>query len=139
MKNLARFVFLGSVLFLMAGATFAQNASGPENEKTQDHSMKHIVGCLQNGDKTGEYTIANPNRVVFTLQSKDVNLSEFVGQQVRVNGRWADEQTTETPANPNAAQENPGDHGKAGKDSGFTSTRMDVKSVRVISKACTTN
>jgi hypothetical protein len=133
MKKLAQFFGLGLLSAVMGVATFGQNASGPGTYQTQDHSMKHVTGCLENGKKAGEYSISDANGSVFELKSGKVDLSQYVGQQVRVNGRWADQQTTETPKNPNAVENNAKDRSDM---SAAESTRLDVKSVKVISSSC---
>ena len=133
MKYLAQFFGVALLSSVMGIATFGQNASGPGTEQTQDHSMKHIKGCLQNGQEAGEYSIADANGSVWTVKSAKLDLSQYVGQQVRVSGRWAGEQTTQTPPNPNAVQENSKDKSDM---SSATSTPLDVKSVKMISHTC---
>jgi hypothetical protein len=135
MKYLAQFFGLVLLSSLMGIATFGQNASGPGTYQTQDHSMKHIKGCLQNGQKSGEYSIADANGSVWTVRSGKLDLSQYVGQQVQVSGRWAGEQTSQTPPNPNALQENSKDKSDM---SAATSTPLDVKSIKMISHTCST-
>lgn len=135
MKYLAQFFGLVLLSSLMGIATFGQNASGPGTYQTQDHSMKHIKGCLENGRKSGEYSIADANGSVWTLKSGKLDLSQYVGQQVQVSGRWAGEQTSQTPPNPNALQENSKDKSDM---SAATSTPLDVKSIKMISHTCST-
>jgi hypothetical protein len=135
MKYLAQFFGLVLLSSLMGIATFGQNASGPGTYQTQDHSMKRIKGCLENGRKSGEYSIADANGSVWTLKSGKLDLSQYVGQQVQVSGRWAGEQTSQTPSNPNALQENSKDKSDM---SAATSTPLDVKSIKMISHTCST-
>jgi hypothetical protein len=133
MKHLAQFFGLALLSSVMAIGTFGQNASGPGTYQTQDHSMKHVTGCLQNGKNSGEYSIADANGSVWTVKSAKLDLSQYVGQQVRLTARWAGEQTTQTPADPNALQENSKDKSDM---SAATSTPLDVKSVKMISHTC---
>ncbi len=133
MRHFAQFFCLALLSSVMGIATFGQNASGPGTYQTQDHSIKHIKGCLQNGQKAGEYSIADANGSVWTVKSAKLDLSQYVGQEVRVGGRWGGEQTTQAPPNPNAVQENSKDKSDM---SSATSTPLDVKSVKMISHTC---
>ena len=136
MKKLGQLLGLGLLSAVMGIATFGQNASGPGTYQTQDHSMKHVTGCLQNGDKSGEYLIRDTNGSVYELKSGKLDLSQYVGQRIHVNGHWADEQTTQTPKNPSAVQDNSSDKSDM---SAAEATRLDVKSVKVISQTCPAN
>ncbi|MFY9729501.1 MAG: hypothetical protein WB723_17855 [Candidatus Acidiferrales bacterium] len=133
MRYFAQFFGLVLLSSVMGIATFGQNASGPGTYQTQDLSMKHIKGCLQNGQKPGEYSIADANGSVWTVKSAKLDLNQYVGQQVRLTGRWAGEQTTQTPPNPSALQDNSKDKSDM---PAATSTPLDVKSVKMISHSC---
>lgn len=135
MKQFIRFSSLVFFSMLIGVATFGQNSSGPGTYQSQDHSAKSITGCLQTGDKAGEYSINEANGNVWTVKSKKLDLSQHVGQQVRVTGRWADEQTTETPDRPGAKQV---DSSGAEAPSATATNRLDVKSLKMISQSCST-
>lgn len=113
-------------------AALGQNASGPGTYQNQDHSAKKITGCLQTGDKPGVYSISETNGNVWNVKSSKLDLSQHVGHRVTVIGSWADYQTTETPKNPNAAQEEK-DNSPSAADSKNT---LDVKKVKEISASC---
>ena len=133
MKQFIRFSSLACFSMLMGVATFGQNSTGPGTYQSQDHSAKSVAGCLQAGDKAGEYSINEANGNVWTVKSKKVDLSQHVGQQVRVTGHWADEQSTETPDRPGAKQV---DGSGAEAPSATATNRLDVKSLKMISSTC---
>lgn len=47
---------------------------------------KTVTGCLQKGDKPGEFSITDKDGKVWGLRSKSVELEQHVGHQVTVTG-----------------------------------------------------
>jgi hypothetical protein len=151
MKHKSQFFGLFALSALMSLPAFGQSAgSQQENtapqqqEKSSTHqgngnttrTRKSVTGCLQKGDKAGEYSIKTDNGATWLLKSHKVDLSEHVGHQVTATGFLAQNQTSQTPSTPNTTVDNAQDESGAG-GAGTVNT-LHVVNVKMVSETCST-
>ena len=73
---------LVGALLLGAQSTGQYSNQDQSNQKYQSAS---IMGCLTQGDQSGEYVIKGPD-TTYVLTSRGINLGKHVGQEVSVSG-----------------------------------------------------
>ncbi len=149
MKQFSTFFGLLALSTLMSLPAFAQNAGSQQENNTPQQqeksnaqqadgtatrTRKSVTGCLQKGDKAGEYSIKTDNGATWLLKSRKVDLTEHVGHQVTATGFLRANQTTQTPSTPNTTVDNAQD--EAGAGGAGTINTLHVVNVKMLSQTC---
>jgi hypothetical protein len=149
MKHARKFFGLLALTALVSFPACAQNAGSPQEnnapqqqQKSNAHqnngnatpTRKSVTGCLQKGDKAGEYSIKTDNGATWLLKSRKVDLTEHVGHQVTAAGFLRANQTTQTPSTPNTTVDNAQDESGAG--GAGTINTLHVVNVKMLSQTC---
>jgi hypothetical protein len=70
-----------------------------QESQTKSGKSVTVTGCLQKGDKAGEYSITGEDGKRYGLRSKSVDLSKHVGHKVTVTGTKMREENEEKEKN----------------------------------------
>lgn len=119
-NKILSFLALAGLALLPAG-TLAQDDAQKKNDK-----VRTATGCLQAGEKSGEYTLVGENGSTWELHSKGDDLRSHVGHTVTVTGTvWhpnmhGAKEKAKDATNPNSAE-----HG-----------HLRVTEVQMVSESC---
>ena len=118
-KLMLALALLTSVAWLQAQAGYPQSGAGQNTGAMTNQAT--LEGCLQGSN--GNYTLTADSGTVYQLTGNTSNLSEHIGHEVRIIGTIPGSTSASTPsaATPGASQQ----------------TMLEVKSVKHISKTCT--
>jgi hypothetical protein len=92
--KLKRMSFLFAPFLALSLCSFAAQYETKPQKETKGKTVS-VTGCLQKGDKEGEFSITSSEGRKYGLQSTGVNLAEHVGHTVTVTGTKATEQRRE--------------------------------------------
>jgi hypothetical protein len=111
-------VLLALTVGMQAQANSPQSAMGRASD--QNMSGTTVQGCLQGSN--GSYTLTGKDGTMYQLSGDTSKLAEHVGHEVQIAGT-----TTKNPTD-----------SSAGAASGGSQQMLEVKSVKDVSKGCTT-
>jgi ribosomal protein L12E/L44/L45/RPP1/RPP2 len=105
----------------------AKTSAQEKQAEKPTKETKTVTGCLQKGDKPGEFSITGDDGKVWGLHSKSVKLEQHVGHQVTVTGTVHHETKAEEKAE--------GQMEKAASNEEYGDLR--VSELKMVSDTCT--
>jgi hypothetical protein len=131
-----------TLALLVSLSAFAQNATKPSDDQSQQNNAKAstqanqnksanqaktVTGCIQKGDQPETFSLTGDDGKTWDLRSSTVNLADHVGHQVTVTG---------TPSREAKAEEKK--EGQVEKAAGKEAIgELRVTDLKMVSQSCT--